>query len=86
MPKEWVYEPIISRYELLLFNNALSRHRDLYYYIPVAIAKREETGMKYRFLCIAEPKTNYGAPAHFANIEIYKPEQGMPYATHIQRI
>jgi len=86
MLKEWVYEPLISQYELLLFYNAVSRHIDSNHYIPIAMAKREESGMKYRFLCIAEPNTYHGPPTHFANIEIYKSEQGMPYATRIHKI
>jgi len=86
MLNRWIYEPLISQDDFLLFCNALSRHKDSYYYRPIAIAKCEEAGLKYRFLCIAEPNTFQGPPTHFANIEIYKPTQGMPYATRIHRI
>lgn len=86
MQRGWIYEPVISNYETLLFYNALRKHSDAFYYKPIAVAKREETGMKYRYLCIAAPRSNPSSPSHFADIEIYKPEKGMPYATCIYRI
>ncbi|MHB8129819.1 MAG: hypothetical protein ACYDEX_12550 [Mobilitalea sp.] len=86
MQKGWVYEPVISMYEALLFYNAMKRHRDQYNYNPIAIARREQIGMKYRFLCIATPKTILCQPTNFADIEIYKPESGMPYATSLRRL
>ncbi|MDD3172426.1 MAG: hypothetical protein PHF63_01945 [Herbinix sp.] len=86
MPRGWVYEPVISNYESLIFYNALQKHPDSFNYQPIAIAKREETGIKYRYLCIAMPKVNPFRPSHFADIEIYKPEMGRPYATCIYKI
>jgi hypothetical protein len=86
MQKGWVYEPVISMYEALLFFNAMKRHKDQYNYNPIAIASREQIGMKYRFLCIATPKTIPGQPSHFADIEIYKPISGIPYATGLHKL
>jgi hypothetical protein len=86
MQKGWVYEPVITKYEALLFYNAMKKHKDHFIYNPIAIARREETGTKYRFLCIATPKTNPGPSSHFADIEIYKPNNGMPYATCLFRL
>ena len=86
MPKGWVYDPVITYYDSLMFYNALKKHPDSYFYRPIAIARREETGIKYRFLCIAFPKDNPFNPAHFADIEIYKPLLGMPYATSLFKI
>lgn len=83
--KSWVYEPFMSNYEIVLLHNALRRHQDNFFYNPIALAKREEAGMKYRFLCIAVPKTYPGPPSHFADIEIYKPMKGMPYCTSLYR-
>ncbi|HWT76894.1 MAG TPA: hypothetical protein VN258_19510 [Mobilitalea sp.] len=86
MYQSWIYEPEITYYEALLFYNAMQRHLDPYYYKPIAVAKREQSGMKYRFLCIAMPKYAPGPPSHFADIEIYKPIAGMPYASGLYRI
>jgi hypothetical protein len=86
MQKGWVYEPAITNYEAMLFFNSIKSHNDPYYYCPIAIAKRSEIGMKYRFLCIAVNKMNPGTPSHFADIEVYKPQEGRPYATCIYRI
>jgi len=86
MQKGWVYEPVISSYEALLLYNALKRHDDNFYYYPIAIAKREEIGTKYRYLCIAKPKTIPGPPSHYADVEVYKPYAGMPYATCLYRL
>lgn len=86
MPKNWVYEPCISDYDALLFYNAMKRHEAPFHYIPVAVAMREETGMKYRFLCIARTKNDPEQASHFTIIEIYKPNAGMPYATCLHRL
>lgn len=86
MPPGWVYEPVLTNYDALMFYNILSKHPDMYYYRPIAIAKREETGVKYRYLCIAFSKSNPYYPSHFADIEIYKPPRGIPYATSLYRM
>lgn len=86
MLREWIYEPYLSDHDNLIFYNALYKHRDPFYYHPIALARREETGMKYHFLCIAFPRDFLGRPSHFADIEIYKPRLGMPYATCLYRI
>jgi hypothetical protein len=84
--KEWSYEPFIPYHDLLVFYNAMNRYDDSYQYRLIAMAKREETGMKYRFLCIASPKAIDSTVSHIANIEIYKPVNGMPYATRLHKI
>lgn len=86
MYQGWIYEPVISYYEALLFYNVMQKHQDEFYYTPIAKAKREETGMKYRFLCIAMLKSKPGLSSHFADIEIYKPISGMPYATNLFKV
>ncbi len=86
MHKDWVYEPVITKFEALLFYNALRGHSDSFYYRPIAIAKHENMPLKYRYLCIAMTKEKPFKPSHFANIEIYKPRMGMPYATCIYKI
>lgn len=86
MPKSWIYEPTITYYEALLLYNALQKHQDDYRYHPVALAKREEVGTKYRFLCIATPESNPLLSSHFADIEVYKPINGMPYITSLFRL
>ncbi|MDF2484638.1 MAG: hypothetical protein K0R46_806 [Herbinix sp.] len=86
MPKSWVYEPITSHYDALLFYNAMKRHYDPFYYIPISVAKREEIGTKYRFLCIARDRSNPEQASLFAKIELYKPPVGIPYATSLYRI
>ncbi len=85
MHKGWVYEPWISGYEALLFHNAMQKHKASFQYNPIALAKHEEIGMKYRFLCIATPKNQMVPPAHFAIVELYKPINGMPYLSMILR-
>lgn len=85
MQKGWVYRPVITKYEALLFYNAMQNHQDAFYYTPIAVAKHEEIGTKYRFLCIAAPKANPEASSLFADIEIYKPVAGRPYATCLYR-
>lgn len=86
MHKGWIYEPIVPGYESLLFYNAMQKHQDCYFYTPIAFAKREEVGMKYRFLCIAVPKSNPLNSSHFADIEIYKPFSGMPYISGLYKV
>lgn len=86
MQRGWIYEPVTSSYEALLFYNAIKKHSDSFYYKPVAVAKREQIGIKYRFFCIAAPKVTPYHPSHYAEIEIYKPDMGMPYATSLHKI
>jgi hypothetical protein len=86
MQREWIYEALISQSDLLLFYNSISCHKNPFIYRPIALAKRDEVGTKYRFLCIAQSDQFPGHSSHFANIEIYKPEKGMPYTTRIHRI
>lgn len=86
MQSEWVYEPYLSDYEALIFYNALKKHTDSFYYKPIAIGKREETGMKYRYLCISSSKDNPYTHTHFTVIEIYKPQMALPYVTCLFRI
>jgi hypothetical protein len=85
MQKGWVYRPEITDYEKLLFYNAMGRHQDSFFYKPIALAKHEEAGLKYRFFCIAIPKAYPDYPSHFADIEVYKSVAGMPYATCLYR-
>ena len=85
MPKKWVYEPTVSPYDALLFYNTMKRHYDLFDYIPIAVAKREEIGTKYRYFCVAQARNAPDQASLFANIEIYKPIAGMPYATRLHR-
>lgn len=86
MLQDWVYSAQISQFELLMFYNTINRRKDSCLYRPIAIAKREEIGLKYRFLCIAEPKFSPIPSSHFVHIEIYKPEKGMPYTTQLHKI
>lgn len=85
MQNGWVYEPQISSYESLLFYNAIRCHKDRFCYTPIALAKREQTGMKYRYLCIACPFSSQGLFSHFTVIEIYKSLLGKPYITRLNR-
>ena len=86
MLMSWIYEPILSPYVSLLFYNTMKRHYDSFYYTPIAVAKREEVGIKYRFLCIAHDKDTPEQDSLFASIEIYKPIAGKPYATRLHRL
>ncbi len=81
--KAWIYEPVITDHEILLFYNALRRHQDNYHYHPIALAKREETGIKYRFFCIAAFQAAPDLPTQFADVEVYKPSNGAPYISGI---
>ena len=85
MQNSWIYEPMTNRNEAFIFYNALQNYQDRYYYTPIAVARREEIGVKYRFLCIAIPKDTPHCPSHFADVEIYKPLKGMPYACSIYK-
>lgn len=86
MQQDWIYHCEISNYEALLLYNALKRHKDTFCYHPIAVAKREETGMKYHFLCIAEPTSIHCGNTHFVDIELYKPMAGMPYITRMKKL
>ncbi len=81
MQLHWNYEPFISFDEFLLYHNAVSHRSDSINYHPVAVAKRHEIGIRYRYLCTVNPKDFPGGPSRFVIIEIYKPEQSMPYVT-----
>lgn len=83
---KWIYEPTMSDYENLLFHNALNGHKDVFRYHPIALAKHEEYGMKYRFLCIASAQSDPVPYTCFADVEIYKPLKGKPYITSIFRL
>lgn len=82
----WIFEPLVSHYDVLLFYNVMDKHQDHYFYRPIAVARREEYGWKYRFMCIAMPRQNPGVISHFADIEIYTPYKGLPYASYLCRI
>lgn len=86
MPMDWKYEANLSYYDIIMFHNVMNSHCDSYIYIPIALAKREEIGIKYRYLCIAQPKSIYGPDSHLVIVEIYRSEMGVPYATRIKRI
>lgn len=86
MHNGWIYEPVVPGYETLLFYNALQIHQDCYYYTPIAMAKREEQGIKYRFLCIAIPKNKPYSASHFTDIQIYKSPKGMPYVIGLYKV
>lgn len=85
MQQSWVYRSEMTYNESMLLQYVMKKHRDSFYYIPIAVAKREEIGIKYRFLCIAHSKLNK-SPSHFTIIGLYKPEKGMPYATSMGKI
>lgn len=86
MQNSWVYEPVVPYYEMMLFQNAISQNRDAFCYFPVAMAKRCEVGMKYRYLCIVRQNTFPAKPTSFVIIEIYKSELGIPYITRRLRV
>jgi hypothetical protein len=86
MPKSWIYEPTLSAYEAMVFYNTMIRRNDPYHYIPIAVAKREEFGMKYRYICLAYDRFKPDQDSLFACIEIYKPTAGKPYATRLHRL
>lgn len=81
MQNYWIYEPVIPCYESVLFHNAMSNCRDTSIFFPVAVAKRHETGTKYRYLCVVCPDTVPASATSFVIIEIYKSELGAPYVT-----
>ncbi len=70
MPKNWFYEPTVSPYDALLFYNTMKHHHDLFDYIPIAVAKREEIGTIYRYLCIAQASNAPDQDTLFVGIEI----------------
>lgn len=85
MQCKWAYHTMIDDYDIHLLYNAMRRHQDAYNYYPLAVAKREEIGSNYRFLCIAIPKANQEYASHLTVIGVYKPPAGIPYATCLYR-
>ncbi len=86
MLKQWYYIPDISSYEVLLFHNVICNYCDYCHYLPFAIAKEAQYGIKYRFLCIAYPDASPILCSDLMIIEIYKPIHGAPYMTNIRKI
>lgn len=84
MPGGWTYQSYLTPYDSFVFYNAIGVHPD-YFYRPVAVAKQVVKGTNYRFITIAEPKTN-NLSAHFAVVDIYQPLSGTPYVTNISPI
>lgn len=82
----WKYEPNITYDDYIMFHNVMNNHVDSYVYQPIALARREEIGTKYRFLCIAQPKDLFRPDSHLVIIEIYRSQKGSPYATRLKRI
>lgn len=80
---DWVFEPYMTDYELLLFNNSINHCEKDYIYHPIAIAKRDEIGVKYRYLCIAKTSIYPHTSCKIMIIEVYKPPQGKPYVTRL---
>lgn len=81
MQCKWAYERLISDDDLHILYNALLPVEDSYIYYPLAVAKRSEVGLNYRFLCLAVPGKNQECASHLAVIGVYKPPYGVPYAT-----
>ena len=73
MQCRWNYETMIADQDLHI----------LYY--ALAVAKRKEIGLNYRFLCIAVPKDNTECASHLAIVGVYKPPAGKPYGTCLYR-
>jgi len=86
MQENWVFEQKILYYEALIFFNTIKGIMNSYLYDPIAIARHEQYGMKYHFLCIAKPMSSPQLISHFAVIEIFQPVSGIPYATKLLRI
>lgn len=84
MPGGWTYQSYLTPYDSFIFYNAIGDHPN-YFYRPVAVAKQVVNGTNYRFITIAEPKTN-NLSAHFAVVDIYQPLNGKPYVTNISPI
>lgn len=85
MQCRWNYETMIADQDLHILYYALRRHMDHYDYYPLAVAKRKEIGLNYRFLCIAVPKDNAECASHLAIVGVYKPPAGKPYGTCLYR-
>lgn len=81
MPGGWSYQRYLTPYDSFVFYNAIGKHED-YFYTPVAVAKQIVSGTNYRFICIAEPRTENLSP-HFAIVDVYQPINGDPYLTGI---
>lgn len=84
MPGGWTYQSYLTPYDSFIFYNAIGNHPN-YFYRPVAVAKQVVNGTNYRFITIAEPKTN-NLSAHFAVVDIYQPINEKPYVTSISPI
>lgn len=85
MQCRWNYETMITDCDLHILYTALHKHRDQYDYYPLSVAKRDEIGLNYRFLCIAIPKAKPEYASHLAEIGVYVPPAGKPYATCLYR-
>jgi hypothetical protein len=85
MQCKWEYEKMIDDNDLYILYTVMRKHKDAYNYYPLAVAKRTEIGLSYRFLCIAVPKANSDYVSHLAVIGIYKPPTGAAYATCVYR-
>lgn len=79
MPGGWSYQAYLTPRDSFVFYNAVGNHED-YFYVPMAVAKQIVNGTNYKFICIAEPKTE-NLSSHFAVVDIYQPLQGEPYVT-----
>lgn len=84
MPGSWTYQPYLTPYDSFIFYNAIGEQSD-YFYRPIAVAKQIVNGTNYKFITIAEPKTD-NLPAHFAVVDIYKPLSGSAYVTSISQL
>jgi len=76
---------MIADCDLQILYTALQKYKDQYNYYPLVVAKRDEIGSNYRFLCIAIPKANPEHVSHLAEIGVYAPPAGKPYATCLHR-
>ena len=43
MPDQWIYEPVISDFDMRLLYQALLQYKGSYFYYPIAVAKRKES-------------------------------------------
>lgn len=85
MQCKWEYEKMIDDSDLHMLYTALLKHKDAYNYYPLAVAKRVEIGLSYRFLCIAVPKASSEYVSHLAVIGIYKPPAATAYVSCMLR-
>lgn len=79
MPGGWTYQPYLTPRDSFVFYNAIGSHDD-YFYVPVATAKQIVNGTNYKFVCIAEPKTEDLRP-YFVVVDVYQPLRGDPNVT-----